>query len=32
VTLFLVGVAVDSLAFGTFDRAIRRRYGLIDQR
>ncbi len=32
VTLFLVGVAVDSLAFGTFDRVIRRRYGLIDQR
>ena len=29
--LFLVGVVMDALIFGTADRAVRRRYGLIDQ-
>ena len=29
--LFLVGVVMDELIFGNADRAVRRRYGLIDQ-
>ncbi len=32
VTLFLVGVLVDSLGFGLADRAIRRRWGLVEGR
>lgn len=30
ITIFIIGVFVDALFFGTADRAIRRRYGLID--
>jgi NitT/TauT family transport system permease protein len=30
ITIFIIGVLVDALFFGTADRAIRRRYGLID--
>ena len=30
ITIFIIGVVVDALFFGTADRAIRRRYGLID--
>lgn len=29
--IFLIGVVVDALAFGKVERAIRRRYGLIDE-
>jgi hypothetical protein len=29
-TIFLVGVVIDALVFSKLDRAIRRRYGLID--
>jgi hypothetical protein len=28
--ILFVGIAVDSLVFGTLDRVIRRRWGLID--
>ena len=28
--ILIIGILVDSLVFGTADRAIRRRYGLID--
>jgi NitT/TauT family transport system permease protein len=31
VVIFTVGVVMDGLLFGTVDRAIRRRYGLIDE-
>ncbi len=30
ITILVLGILVDSLVFGTIDRAIRRRYGLID--
>ena len=30
ITILIIGILVDSLVFGTVDRAIRRRYGLID--
>ena len=30
VVILVIGIAVDSLVFGTLDRAIRRRWGLID--
>ena len=30
IAILIVGILVDSLVFGTADRAIRRRYGLID--
>jgi NitT/TauT family transport system permease protein len=30
IAIFIIGVLVDALFFGTADRAIRRRYGLID--
>ena len=30
IVIFIIGVVVDALFFGTIDRAIRRRYGLID--
>lgn len=30
VVIFLIGITIDSLFFGTIDRWIRRRYGLID--
>lgn len=30
IVILIIGVLVDSLVFGTVDRAIRRRYGLID--
>ena len=30
ITIFIIGVVVDAAFFGTADRAIRRRYGLID--
>ena len=30
IVIFVIGVVVDALFFGTADRAIRRRYGLID--
>ena len=30
ITIFIIGVIVDAAFFGTADRAIRRRYGLID--
>jgi NitT/TauT family transport system permease protein len=30
ITIFIIGVIVDAAFFGTMDRAIRRRYGLID--
>lgn len=30
VVILLIGIAVDSLVFGTLDRAVRRRWGLID--
>ena len=30
VMIFLIGITVDSLLFGSADRWIRRRYGLID--
>jgi sulfonate transport system permease protein len=30
VMIFLIGIIVDSLVFGSLDRSIRRRYGLID--
>ncbi len=32
IVIFIIGVVVDALFFGTADRAIRRRYGLIDAR
>jgi NitT/TauT family transport system permease protein len=28
--ILVIGIAVDSLLFGTLDRAIRRRWGLLD--
>jgi NitT/TauT family transport system permease protein len=30
VIILVIGIAVDSLVFGTLDRAIRRRWGLMD--
>ena len=30
VVILVIGIAVDSLIFGTLDRAVRRRWGLID--
>ena len=30
IVIFVIGVIVDALVFGTADRWIRRRYGLID--
>jgi NitT/TauT family transport system permease protein len=30
VVILVIGIAVDSLVFGTLDRAIRRRWGLMD--
>ena len=30
IVILIIGILVDSLVFGTADRAIRRRYGLID--
>ena len=30
IVILIIGILVDSLVFGTVDRAIRRRYGLID--
>ena len=30
IVILIIGILVDSLIFGTADRAIRRRYGLID--
>ena len=30
IMILIIGILVDSLVFGTADRAIRRRYGLID--
>jgi NitT/TauT family transport system permease protein len=30
IVIFVIGVAVDALFFGTIERALRRRYGLID--
>ena len=30
VVIFVIGVLVDSLVFGKAERAIRKRYGLID--
>jgi NitT/TauT family transport system permease protein len=30
IVILIIGIVVDSLLFGTMDRAIRRRYGLVD--
>ena len=30
IVILIIGILIDSLVFGTLDRAIRRRYGLID--
>jgi NitT/TauT family transport system permease protein len=30
IVILIIGILVDALVFGTVDRAIRRRYGLID--
>jgi NitT/TauT family transport system permease protein len=30
ITILIIGILVDALFFGTADRAIRRRYGLMD--
>jgi len=30
VVILVIGIAIDSLVFGTLDRAIRKRWGLID--
>jgi NitT/TauT family transport system permease protein len=30
IAILVVGILVDSLVFGTLDRAIRRRWGLLD--
>ena len=30
IMILIIGIAIDALVFGTADRAIRRRYGLID--
>jgi hypothetical protein len=30
IVVLIIGILIDSLVFGTADRAIRRRYGLID--
>ncbi|MGQ0617082.1 MAG: hypothetical protein ACT4PW_08820 [Acidimicrobiia bacterium] len=30
IVILVIGIAVDSLVFGTLDRAIRRRYGLLE--
>jgi sulfonate transport system permease protein len=30
IVILIIGIVVDSLVFGTMDRAIRRRYGLVD--
>ena len=30
IVILVIGIAVDALLFGTLDRAIRRRWGLID--
>jgi NitT/TauT family transport system permease protein len=30
IVILIIGILVDSLVFGTADRAIRRRYGLVD--
>ena len=29
--IFVIGVVVDALFFGTIERVIRRRYGLVDE-
>ena len=32
IVIFVIGVVVDALFFGTIERRIRRRYGLVDSR
>ena len=31
IVILIIGIAVDSLGFGTAERRIRRRYGLVDE-
>ena len=31
IVILVIGIVIDSLIFGTLDKRIRRRYGLIDE-